>query len=154
MLVHVQHADVCLWNTQSLRKGTSSRSSGRQRVRGRVILSQRRQEPRAETNHLLLKVQLLGSGLQPEGLFWRLKQQAFVRVSNLGGGDLMAVRHANSHVVHGASSRVEPAGDGDGSCVPLDIKVLLLVATCKQPTGGQADEGTEILRVFISRKAA
>lgn len=68
-------------------------------------------------------------------------QQVFgsSRVPNLGGGVLMAVRHVNSHVVDGASSRIQPAGDGDGSCVFLDIKVLLLITTCKQDTDGQTE---------------
>lgn len=60
-----------------------------------------------------------------------------IGASDLGGGVLVAVRHLNGHVVHGASSRVEPAGDGDGSCVLLDIKVFLLVTTWKQDTEGQ-----------------
>lgn len=63
----------------------------------------------------------------------------FFRVSNLGGGALIAIRHVNSHVVDGASSCIEPAGDGNGSCVSLDVKVLFLIATCKQSTDGQTD---------------
>lgn len=53
----------------------------------------------------------------------------------------MAVRHLDGHVVHGAPGRVEPAGDGDGSCVLLDIKVFLLVTTWKQDTEGEMEGG-------------
>lgn len=61
--------------------------------------------------------------------------------SDLGGGVLVAVRHLNAHVVHGAAGGVQPAGDGDGSCVPLDVEVFLLVTTWKQDTEGEMEGG-------------
>lgn len=50
-------------------------------------------------------------------------------VADLRGGAVVPIGHPHRHVVVGAASSIEPAGDGDGSCVPLDVKVLLLVAT-------------------------
>lgn len=41
----------------------------------------------------------------------------------------MPVGHPHCHVVVGAAGGVQAAGDGDGARVPLDVKVLLLVAT-------------------------
>lgn len=50
-------------------------------------------------------------------------------VSNLCGGAVVAIGDPNRHVVVGASSRIEPAGDGDGSRIPLDVKVLFFITS-------------------------
>ena len=42
---------------------------------------------------------------------------------------MVAVGDPHRQVVVGAASRIEAAGDGDGSTVPLDVKVLLFIAT-------------------------
>lgn len=52
-----------------------------------------------------------------------------IRASHLCGGAVSAVGDLHRHVVVGASSRIQPAGDGDGSCVPLDVEVFLLVTS-------------------------
>lgn len=49
--------------------------------------------------------------------------------ADLCGGAVVPISHPHRHVVVGAASSIEPAGDGDGSRVPLDVEVLLLVAT-------------------------
>lgn len=52
-----------------------------------------------------------------------------VHVSNLCGGVVVAIGNPHRDVVVGASSRIEPAGNWDGSCISLDVKVLFLIAT-------------------------
>lgn len=52
-----------------------------------------------------------------------------LHVSDLCGGAVMAVGDPHCHVVVGASSCIKPAGDGDGSCIPLDVKVLFFITT-------------------------
>lgn len=42
---------------------------------------------------------------------------------------MVSVSDPHRQVVVGAASCVEAAGDGDGSSVPLDVKVLLLIPT-------------------------
>lgn len=49
--------------------------------------------------------------------------------ADLRGGAVVPIGHLHRHVVVGVASSIEPAGDGDGSRVPLDVEVLLLVAT-------------------------
>lgn len=49
--------------------------------------------------------------------------------ADLRGGAVVPVGHLHRHVVVGVAGGVQTAGDGDGARVPLDVKVLLLVAT-------------------------
>lgn len=50
-------------------------------------------------------------------------------VADLCGGAVVPVGHSHCHVVVGAAGGVQALGDGDGARVPLDVKVLLLVAS-------------------------
>lgn len=47
---------------------------------------------------------------------------------HLCGGAVVAVGDSHRQVVIGVSRCVEPPGDRDGSCVSLDVKVLVLIA--------------------------
>lgn len=58
-----------------------------------------------------------------------MKAYFSVHVSNLCGGVVVAIGDPHCHVVVGAASCIEPAGDQDGSRISLDVKVLFLIAT-------------------------
>lgn len=56
-------------------------------------------------------------------------------VPNLRGDALVAIGDPHCHVVIGAPRGIEPAGDREGSRVPLDVEVLLLVSACGRSRG-------------------
>lgn len=62
-------------------------------------------------------------------MFVRQPSVFLIRASHLCGGVVVSIGDPHRHVVVGASSRVEPAGDGDGSCVSLDVEVLFFIAS-------------------------
>lgn len=56
----------------------------------------------------------------------------FLSKSNLRGGVVVSISDPHRHVVVGAPSSIEPAGDQDGSRIFLDVKVFFLIATWEQ----------------------
>lgn len=65
----------------------------------------------------------------PSVLPFLLFTKACFYVPHLCGGAVVAIGDPHRHVVVGAPSGVESAGDGDDPRVPLDVKVLFFIAT-------------------------
>lgn len=76
-----------------------------------------------------------------------------VCVSNLCGDVLVTISDLYCHVIVGASRCIKSPGDQDGSCVSLDVKVLLLIATCWQGTDRQTLSGVGTALLLVPRVA-
>lgn len=52
-----------------------------------------------------------------------------IHVSNLCGGTVVAICDLHSQVVVRVPRSIKPAGNGNGSCVSLDVKVLFFITS-------------------------